>query len=73
MDGVLSLLSKQQLVKGRRDLTMQTSSIQADVNMPNTVECSRMDILIAGLVSPFVIWYYEDTRYEIGLWGLGCM
>jgi hypothetical protein len=49
MEGVLSLLSKQQLVKGRRDLTMQTSAIEANVHMPSTVDCSRLDILVAGL------------------------
>ncbi|KAL2653293.1 hypothetical protein R1flu_021421 [Riccia fluitans] len=50
VDGVLSLLSKQDLVKGKRNLTMQTSVIDAKLDMPGSFDCSRLDILIADKV-----------------------
>ncbi|BBM99179.1 hypothetical protein MPTK1_1g19380 [Marchantia polymorpha subsp. ruderalis] len=50
IDGVLSLLSKQELAKGKRNLTMQTSVIDAKLDMPGSFDCSRLDVLIADKV-----------------------
>ncbi|CAM6127955.1 unnamed protein product [Calypogeia fissa] len=73
MDGILSLLSKQQLMKGRKDLTMQTSAIEANVNMPSTVDCSRLDILLADKVHVAtwgsLDWISENVQMTLAIPG----
>jgi hypothetical protein len=54
VDGVLSLVSRQDLAKGRAQLTMQTSPIEATVNANGNLACSRMDLLIAGINPAFL-------------------
>ncbi len=54
MDGVLSLVSREDLAKGRAQLTMQTSPIEATVNANGNLACSRMDLLIAGINPAFL-------------------
>jgi hypothetical protein len=54
VDGVLSLVSRQDLAKGRAQLTMQTSLIEATVNENGNLACSRMDLLIAGINPAFL-------------------
>jgi hypothetical protein len=52
VDGLLSLLSKQDLSKGRSQVTAQTSVIEATINLKTgIVACSRLDLLIAGKIS----------------------
>lgn len=49
MDGVLNLLSRQDLLKGRSQITALTSPIQANINLKTgVVVCDRLDLLLAG-------------------------
>ncbi|KAL3685064.1 hypothetical protein R1sor_003086 [Riccia sorocarpa] len=63
VEGVLSLLSKQDLLKGQRNLTMQTSVIDAKLDMPGSFDCSRLDILIADKVH-VATWGHMDSVDE---------
>eukprot|EP00249_Psilotum_nudum_P009687 c22095_g1_i1 orf=464-1876(+) len=57
--GVLNLLSsgKKDIAQGRKDVTLQTSHIEANIGLDGHVNCSRIDFLIAGKV-------------HIAIWGL---
>ncbi|KAH9568723.1 hypothetical protein CY35_03G091900 [Sphagnum magellanicum] len=63
VDGVLSLVSREDLAKGRAQLTMQTSPIEATVNANGNLACSRMDLLIADRVH-VATWGLMDTAKE---------
>lgn len=46
---LLSLLRRGDLEKGNRQITMQTSAVEANVHMGGSLKCSRVDLLIAGM------------------------
>ena len=51
VDGVLNLLSRQDLLKGRSQITALTSPIEANINLKTgVVACDRIDLLLAGSV-----------------------
>lgn len=51
VDGVLRLLSRQDLLKGRSQITALTSAIQANINLKTgDVKCDRVDLLLADNV-----------------------
>ncbi|KAI5074227.1 hypothetical protein GOP47_0010188 [Adiantum capillus-veneris] len=51
--GILSLLSsgKEDVAKGKKEVGVQTSQIKSQVSIDGSVECSRIDFLIAGKVA----------------------
>ncbi|KAJ7514051.1 hypothetical protein O6H91_23G024300 [Diphasiastrum complanatum] len=50
VDGVLSLLSKGDIIKGNREIKLRTSTIEVDLEVDDCLKCSRIDLLIADKV-----------------------
>lgn len=48
LEKVVALLSRRELQRGKWQLTMQTSAVEATVHLSGNVACSRVDLLIAG-------------------------
>lgn len=51
--GILGLLNtgKEDIAKGSKEISVQTSRIESQVSIDGSVECSRIDFLIAGKVA----------------------
>eukprot|EP00250_Pteridium_aquilinum_P035416 c9369_g1_i2 orf=303-2060(-) len=63
--GMLGLLStgKEDIAKGKKEVSVQTSRIESQVGMDGSVECSRIDFLIAGKVA-MATWGTMNWRNE---------
>lgn len=60
---LLSLLRRGDLEKGNRQITMQTSAVEANVHMGGFLKCSRVDLLIADKIH-VATWGLMDHVHE---------
>ncbi|KAG0582036.1 hypothetical protein KC19_3G028400 [Ceratodon purpureus] len=64
VDGVLNLLSRQDLLKGRSQITALTSPIEANINLKTgVVACDRIDLLLADRVH-VATWGVVNIHHE---------
>nr|XP_024397485.1 uncharacterized protein LOC112292842 isoform X1 [Physcomitrium patens] len=64
VDGVLTLLRRQDLLKGRSQITALTSPIEASINLKTgVIACDRIDLLLADRVH-VATWGIMDIHHE---------